>query len=51
MVKKLCTHLCKWKNETFCNYSKNWGRGNKENLIRWRSLLKYDIFDTLLELL
>jgi hypothetical protein len=31
MVQILCTHVCKWKNETCLNYSRNGGRGIKEN--------------------
>jgi hypothetical protein len=27
----LCTHVCKWRNETCRNYSKNGGRVIKEN--------------------
>jgi hypothetical protein len=28
---ELCTHVCKWKNETCGNYSRNGGREIKEN--------------------
>jgi hypothetical protein len=31
IVETLCIHVCKWKNETCCNYSRNGGRGTKEN--------------------
>jgi hypothetical protein len=31
MVEILCTNVWKWKNETCWNYSKNGGRGIKEN--------------------
>jgi hypothetical protein len=27
----LCAHVCKWKNETCGNYSRNGGRWIKEN--------------------
>jgi hypothetical protein len=29
MVPILCTHICKWKNEDWCNYSRNGGREDK----------------------
>jgi hypothetical protein len=28
----LYTHVCKWKNETCGNYSRNWGREKKKNV-------------------
>jgi hypothetical protein len=31
MVEILCTHICEWTNETWGNYSRNEGRGDKEN--------------------
>jgi hypothetical protein len=31
MVEILCTHVCKWKNETCSSYSRNGGEGIKEN--------------------
>jgi hypothetical protein len=31
MVQMLCTRVCKWKNETCLNYSRNGERGLKEN--------------------
>jgi hypothetical protein len=31
MVQMLCTRVCKWKNETWWNYSRNGGGGIKEN--------------------
>jgi hypothetical protein len=31
MLKILCTHVSKWKNETCGNYSRNGERGIKEN--------------------
>jgi hypothetical protein len=31
MVEIFCTHLCKWKNETCWNYSRNGGEEIKEN--------------------
>jgi hypothetical protein len=31
MVEILCTHVCKWKNETCGNYSRNRGGEIKEN--------------------
>jgi hypothetical protein len=44
MVQILCIHVCKWKNETCCNYSKNGGR-IKENV--GGGEFNYDIFDKL----
>jgi hypothetical protein len=29
IVEILCTHVCKWKNETCWNYSRNGERGDK----------------------
>jgi hypothetical protein len=29
IVKILCIHVCKWKNDTCLNYSRNRGRRNK----------------------
>jgi hypothetical protein len=31
-VEGFCTHVCKLKNETCENYSRNEGRGSKENV-------------------
>jgi hypothetical protein len=31
LVQILCTQVCKWKNESCWNYSRNGGRGIKEN--------------------
>jgi hypothetical protein len=31
MVQILCTHVCKWKNETCLNCCRNGGEGIKEN--------------------
>jgi hypothetical protein len=45
MVQILYTHVCKWKNETCWNYSRNGGGGIKEN--DGRGELSYDIFDIL----
>jgi hypothetical protein len=45
MVQILCTHACKWKNDTCSNYSRNRGRGTKEN--DGGDELKYDIVDIL----
>jgi hypothetical protein len=27
-VQKMCTLVCKYKNDTYCNYSMNWGQGD-----------------------
>jgi hypothetical protein len=29
MVQIMYTHVCKWKNESYCNYSRNGWRGEK----------------------
>jgi hypothetical protein len=49
-VQKMCRHACKCKNETCCNYSRNWGSGDKGErwwvnssmicLIHWNKLCK-----------
>jgi hypothetical protein len=31
MMEILCTHIWKWRNETYWNYSRNGGKGIKEN--------------------
>jgi hypothetical protein len=36
MVQILCTHVCKWKNDTCLNYSKNVGRGERNKGEWWR---------------
>jgi hypothetical protein len=41
MVQTLCTDTCKWKNETFWNYSRNGGREIKEK--DGDSVFNYDI--------
>jgi hypothetical protein len=33
MVQILCTHVCKWENETCSNYSRNGGRGDKRKMM------------------
>jgi hypothetical protein len=43
IVQTLCTHVCKWKNETCGNCSRNEGGGIKEN--DRGGEFKYDIFD------
>jgi proteasome lid subunit RPN8/RPN11 len=40
-VQKMCTHACKCKNDTCCNFSMNGGGEDKEEQF------KYDIVDTL----
>jgi hypothetical protein len=47
IVQILCTYVCKWKNDTCWNYSRNEGGAIKEN-DRW-GRFKYDIFDILQE--
>jgi hypothetical protein len=44
IVQILCTHVCKWKNDTCLNYSRNGGE-IKEN--DGGDEFKYDIFDIL----
>jgi hypothetical protein len=44
-VQILCTHVCKWKNETCRKYSRNGGQRIKEHDVGGK--FKYDIFDTL----
>jgi hypothetical protein len=46
MVEILCTHLCKWKNETYGKYSKNWDVGDKGE--SWRGEFNYFIWKTVL---
>jgi hypothetical protein len=45
MVQILCTHVCRWKNETCQNYSRNGGAEIKE--CDGGGEFKYDIFDIL----
>jgi hypothetical protein len=46
ILQMLCTHVCKWKNETCWNYSRNGGKeGIKEN--NGGDEFKYDIFGML----
>jgi hypothetical protein len=46
MVPVICPHVCKWKDNTCRNYSRNVGRGEiKEN--DGGDEFKNDIFDTL----
>jgi hypothetical protein len=33
-VQNMCAHVCKWKNKTCQKYSRNGGRGDKED--QWR---------------
>jgi hypothetical protein len=47
MVQILCTHVCKWKNETSGNYSGIGRGGMKENGGGGGSEFKYNVFDTL----
>jgi hypothetical protein len=42
MVQKMCTHVCKCKNDSCCNYSMDGRRVDKGG-----GELKCDIFDTL----
>jgi hypothetical protein len=42
--KKRCTYVCKCRNKTCSNYSRNQDEGKGE---WWRGEFKYDIFDTL----
>jgi hypothetical protein len=43
MVQNLCTHVCKCKNDTCWNHSRN---GEKEG-IKENSEFNYDVFDIL----
>jgi hypothetical protein len=45
MVEILCTHVCKWKNETYWNCSGMGGGGLKEN--DGEGKFNYDVFDIL----